>query len=226
MSRELYPALSGAFGAWRQLETIANNVANAETTGFKAELLVYESAGPRDAYARISDGTIDQTTGTPMPTGDPLHVALQGPGFLVVEATGDVPWLTRDGQIHVDPSDGTLRTASGHVVQGEDGPIAVPAGEVAHIEADGTVLAGDLQVGRLRVVGADVEPLGGNLWRARGPLVEQEPTLVTGALEQSNVDTMRSMVDLIAASRTFEMVQKVMETSDELDARLNEFARA
>ncbi len=224
MSRELYPALSGAFGAWRQLEIIANNLANAETTGFKAELLVYESIGEGDAYARISDGMVDQSTGAPMSTDDPLHVALQGPGFLVVGSSTDVPWLTRDGQLHVDPADGTLRTAGNHVVQGEQGAIRVPPGETARIEPDGTVVAGDNVVGRLRVVTADVEPLGNNLWRPRSPLADQEPSVLPGALEQSNVDPMRSMVDLITASRTFDVVQRVMRTSDELDARLNEFA--
>lgn len=226
MSRELYPALSGGFGAWRQLEIIANNIANAETTGFKAERLVYEATGPGGDYVRIADGMVDQSTGAPMNTHDPLHVALQGPGFLVVEATGELPWLTRDGQLHVDPSDGVLRSLSGHAVQGRNGAIEVPPGETARIDSDGWVLASESgPVGQLRVVTAPVEPVGGNLWRASGPMEDVEPDLVLGALEQSNVDPMRAMVDLIAASRTFEMVQKVLETSDELDARLNEFGR-
>jgi len=227
MSRELYPALSGGFGAWRQLEIIANNIANAETTGFKAERLVYEATGPRGEYVRIADGLIDQSTGAPVTTHDPLNVALQGPGFLVVEATGEVPWLTRDGQFHVDPADGVLKTVAGHPVQGRDGVIEVPPGQTARIESDGWVVASeDGPIGQLRVVTAPVEPVGGNLWRASGPMADVEPDLVPGALEQSNVDPMRSMVDLVSASRTFEMVQKVLETSDELDARLNDFGRS
>ncbi|MEN0061771.1 MAG: flagellar hook basal-body protein [Myxococcota bacterium] len=226
MSRELYPALSGAFGAWRQLEVIANNIANAQTTGYKAERVAFEAHGPRSAYARIADGLVDQSTGAPSRTDDPLHVALQGPGFFVVEATGEQPWLTRDGQLHLDPRDGTLRTPAGHLVQGADGPIEVPPGERARIEADGTVVASESGVvGKLRVVVANVEPLGGNLWRPLAPMVEQDAVLVPGSIEQSNVDPMRSMVDLIAASRTFEVVQNVLRTSDELDARLNEFGR-
>ena len=225
MSREMYPALSGAFGAWRRLEIVANNIANAQTTGYKSERLVFEATGPGGEYARIADGMIDQSTGAPKPTHDPLHVALQGSGFLVVQATDEVPWLTRDGQLHVEPSDGTLRTPSGHLVQGTDGPIVVPAGQRARIEADGTVLADDVPVGQLRVVDANVEPIGGNLFRPLGALADRDPTLVPGALEQSNVDSMRSMVHLIEASRTFEMMQKVLQTSDELDGRLNEIAR-
>lgn len=226
MSRDLYSAVSGAFGAMRQLEIVANNIANAQTTGFKRERIAHEATGRDSAYTRIADGLIDQRDGVPTASGNPLDVALKGPGWLLVQDGARGPLLTRDGHLHADPLDGVLRTRSGHPVQGQAGLIVVPPGQTAHVTDDGTVVASeDGAIGRLRVVTAAAEPVGGNLWRPLGALSEREPTVVPGALEASNVDPVISMVELVEAGRAFEMFHKIIQTSDELDARLNDYGR-
>jgi len=226
MSRDLYSALSGAFGAWRQLEVVANNIANADTTGFKGERVTFEGRGPDGAYARIADGVMDPRDGAPEATGLPTDIALQGEGWLLVQAPGGAPMLTRDGHLHVDAFDGTLQTADGLPVLAEDGPVIVPPDRSVRISDDGTVLLDDgTELTTLRMVTAPAEPAGGNLWRASGPIQDIAPRFVAGALESSNVDAVRAMVELVEAGRSFEQFQKVLQTSDELDARLNEYGR-
>jgi flagellar basal-body rod protein FlgF len=225
MSRDLYSALSGAFGAWRQLEVVANNIANADTTGFKGARVTFEAQGPDGAYARVAGTLVDARSGAARATNTPTDVALQGTGWLVVDGGGS-PLLTRDGHLHVDPMDGTLRTVDGFAVMGDSGPIVAPPGQSVRIDADGLVTADDgTELDRLRVVEAATEPAGGNLFRPLGPLVDAPVTLIPGALESSNVDPVRAMVELVEAGRSFETFQKVLQTSDDLDSRLNEFGR-
>ena len=228
MSRDLYSALSGAFGALRRLDVVANNLANVNTTGFKRERVAFETQGPGQAYARVADGLYDSSDGNLKSTGSPTDVALRGPGWLVIDGAPTVggPALTRDGNLHVDPVSGLLRGGSGGAVLGQSGPITVPAGETVRIDDDGVVWGSESgPLDTLRVVDAAVEPLGGNLWRPTTALTDRTPNLVPGSLEMSNVQPTVAMVELIEASRTFEMLQNVMRTSDQLDDRLNKFGR-
>lgn len=227
MGRDLYSALSGAFGALRRLDVVANNLANVNSTGFKRERMAFEATGPGQAYARVADGMYDQRDGGLTPTGSPLDVALRGTGWFLVDGVPGVggPVLTRDGHFHVDPSTGVLRNDTGGAVLGTEGPIVVPPGQTVQIDEDGAVRGEDGVIDTLRVVEAAAEPLGNNLWTSTGTLVDKTGTFVPGALEKSNVEPTVAMVELIQASRTFEMLQNVMRTSDELDSRLNSFGR-
>lgn len=225
MSNELYSTLSGAIGSWRKMESIANNLANASTTGFKAERLLQQSTGPQGAYAQIADAYTHQADGVPVNTGSPTDVALQGPGWLAVQ-DGDATLLTRDGHLRVDPDDGSLRTSTGHRVQGQAGSVVIPPDTTVRIADDGSISTSDGEfVDTLRVVQGPAEPIGGNLWSPLGELEEIPPRLLSGALEQSNVDPMQTMVELIEASRAFEAFQKLLQTSDDLSGRLNQMGR-
>mgnify|MGYP000279779235 CR=1 FL=1 len=228
MGQDLYAALSGAYTSLRRLDTVATNLSNASTTGYKGQRLTTEATGADGSYARIAEGLYDLSDGAVQSTDHPTDVALQGRGWLVVD-DGDGVLLTRDGRLRPAP-DGTLTAPGGRAVLGERGPIVVPPGETVRIEQDGTVVAsasGPLD--RLRLVEADASPLGGNLWRPDGPVLDVpdgQLSVVPGALEASNVDPMRAMVELVEASRTFEAFQKAMQASDETDARLNEMGRS
>jgi flagellar basal-body rod protein FlgF len=123
-----------------------------------------------------------------------------------------------------------LTTASGEPLLGEAGPIQIPLGFTFEVAKDGGVYV-SRDDGRetqpnlldtLRLVDADqLEPLGGSRWRAASGIREAEGVQVLqGALEMSNVDPIRNMVDLIQAGRHFEIYQRAMKTSDETDARL------
>lgn len=225
MSRDIFASLSGASAAWTQIELLAHNIANADTTGFKASRMSLSLSGERyhplgESYAASEGETVDSSDGALVSDGVPTHLALQGEGFFVLQ-DGDETLYTRDGRFSIDTG-GTLVDAGGLPVLGESGPITLEEGETFTIEPDGRIFgskSGELD--KIRIETADVvRPIGGNRAAPEGPRREGTARVTQGALERSNVDAMHAMVDLIAASRMFEAYQKAMEASDDLDARL------
>jgi flagellar basal-body rod protein FlgF len=226
VSREIYVGLSGASAAWANYEIIANNVANASTTGFKATRSFHEVVGPSEhalgkVYAMNRGASFDPTDGSIVTDNVSTHLALRGSGFFVVDDGGS-QLLTRDGRFSVNAQN-LLVDAGGRPVQGDGGPIELPQGEVVRVGPDGTVFAGDQEVARLSVVDGAVEQVGLNGFRATGTLGSASAEVVQGALETSNVNAVAAMVELVQASRMFEAHQKAMQASDDLDARLNRF---
>lgn len=226
MSRDIYSSLSGAMASWTQLETLANDLANAQTTGFKGGRVVFELAGPNShplgrAYAATTAVEDDLRDGAIVPDGISTHFALQGQGFFALEQADGAPLLTRDGRFSLDV-DGRLVGAGGLPVLGQGGPIYVPEGETIRVDAEGIVYgSASGEIGQLRVVDGDVRRLGANTWSVEGELVPTDARVVQGSLEKSNVDPLVAMVSLVEASRSFEAFQKAMQASDELDERLN-----
>lgn len=226
MSQDIYTALSGARGAWRQLEVVSNNLANVDTTGFKAHRMSFRAVGPNglhgEHYAAPDSVTASHTDGALVHTEEQLHVGLQGRGWLSVEGP-DGPRLTRDGRLEVSEEGWLVHGGSGFPVLGQGGPIGIPEGatEIRIDERGQISTPEDGVLDQLQLVDAVASPEGANLWRPHGEIQEVAPRVVQGALEKSNVDPMKSMVELIEASRTFEAFQKAMQASDEADARLN-----
>ena len=222
MSAEIYAALSGARSSWRQMETIASNVANVSTAGFKAQRVtfeMYEQNG--EAYSRAVEAPRDMRSGALERTDVPTDLALQGEGFFMI-GDGEAFRLTRSGQFMQGP-DGTLMTPDGHPVMGESGPIVIPPGETPRVDETGMVHTEQSgAIDRLRLVNGPAHPVGANLWEPLGSVEDVEIMVVQGAIEKSNVDGMTMMVELIESSRYFEAFQKAMQTSDELDQRLNQ----
>ena len=215
MSRAIYTSMSGAQAAWRQLEVLANNMANGGTQGFRESRVSFETAGADMAQV---GGTRVSTGDGEMQTDDvPTHVALRGDGFFAL-ADGS---FTRDGEFRLD-DEGQLVSREGIAVLGDGGPIQVQPGEVLAIGEDGTVRgSASGEVGRLSVMSlSGASPLGGARWSGKGTALDQ-PTVVQGALEGSNVDLMRGMVEMIEASRFFEAQQKAMQTADDMQQRIN-----
>jgi flagellar basal body rod protein FlgG len=105
---------------------------------------------------------------------------------------------------------------------GESGPIEIPIEEEFRVVNDGTVFGSESgELGQIQIVNVtDVKPVGSSLWQALSPMEESEATVMQGALEGSNVNPLRAMVELIEASRMFEAYQKAMQSSDELDQKL------
>lgn len=233
-SRDIYPSVSGAAASWRQLEVVANNLANANTTGFKAQRVVFESDGSNsygvlsDSYVRADVSESDFSDGSLQIDGQQSHFALQGRGFFAVQGPDGEELLVRSGAMRLD-AERRLVTASGEPVLGQGGPIEVPEGEDILVSPDGTVRtgAGD-EIDQLRIIDADdLEPMGGTRWRARGETRAAEGVqVIQGALEGSNADPLRSMTGLVEAGRYFEVYQKAMQTSDELDGQANDLARS
>ena len=217
MKTDIYAALSGAQTAWRQLEVISNNLANASTTGFRESRMSFE--GATRSLARVGSVRPSTVDGALINDGDPTHFAIRGDAFFAL-ADGS---YTRDGSFRVDGT-GALVTGDGTAVLGEGGaPMVADPGETIAVGADGIVVGSTSgELGRLGLVQlADAKPLGNNRWAGTGTPADPAVTVVQGALEASNADPMRGMVELIEASRYFESQQKAMQTSDEMRQRLN-----
>jgi len=208
----------------RRQEVIANNLANAETSGFKAERV----------FARLLDGDLsagartDLRAGTLMPTGNPLDVAIDGEGYFVVQTPAGER-LTRAGSFRVS-GEGLLVTGQGYPVLGQRGPIDVKEGTVA-IDEDGSVSLDGIVVDRLRVAtpGNNTQLVheGGVLFRAEGAMQEQDvPRVRQGALESSNTDALQSMVEMIEVQRAYSAVQGSLRTLDGvMDTIANQIGR-
>jgi len=229
MDRMIYLSMSGAKASMQRQDTLANNLANASTTGFRAELQairavpILGSGASTRVYALETTVGYDDSAGPVAATGRALDVAVAGKSWLSVQALDGSEAYTRAGSLDLS-ADGTLVTRSGLQVLGDGGPIQLPAGSVPSIAADGTVNArlpnGTTSVaGRLKLVTPEDRLLRGadGLFRAAGgDALDADTTarLQDGALEGSNVSPVENMVAMIAAARQFEAQMKLMQTAE------------
>ncbi len=248
MLRTLQTASEAMHREQTRVDTLANNLANAATTGFRQVLTrVAESApGPPDAAGpgevdaappgpaagevawlprRDLEMTeiLDPRPGPLRPTGRDTDIAVQGRGFLVVQDAQGEEFYTRDGALQLDPG-GRLITSTGSLVLGEGGPINAAGGPIS-IARDGTVNVGGQARGRLRLVDfeapQELAPRGDGLLAAGAdavarPVEAGDATILQGHLEGSNVDPVRTLVDMIAAQRAFEIGTKVLQANDQM----------
>ncbi len=232
MDKLIYVAMSGAKQTLAAQAANNYNLANVNTTGFKADLSAFQSrtvAGPGFAsrvYA--TDATIgyDDTPGVDTNTGNPLDVAVQGQGFIAVQSANGQEGYTRAGDLHVDPS-GVLMTATGNPVVGQDGPISIPPAASITIGADGTVSvvpSGQTPVtlatvGRIKLVNPPPASLqkgtDGLYYTADGTVLPPDAsvTLASGVLEQSNVNISTCLVNMIELSRQFDLQIKSLHAA-------------
>jgi flagellar basal-body rod protein FlgF len=216
----------------RNQERVSNNLANANTTGYKRDRFFTEAFNERlDAQgAPRSDRRVrqanDMSAGALKDTGNPLDVALGGDGFFVTRTEeGNATHYTRAGHFVVG-NEGTLRTPNGKTVMGEGGPIQIPVdaeGDV-NIAKDGTITVGEDQVGTLRVVTGAAEQMEraqGASFVADGAAPEpmQDPTVLQGKVETSNVSPITEMTDMIENSRQFGAQQKAIRATNETLSR-------
>ncbi len=210
----------------RQQERTANNLANANTVGFRRDRTFTDVLSRRiddegnPVSRRTATAWHDPQRGVFETTGNPLDVALGGDGFFVVTDDAGRARYTRAGRFMPMP-DGSLVTQDGFAVEGVDGPLQLPAegGPIA-VTADGTVRVGEQEVGALRVVqfaeGTAFERLDGATFTADA---EPEPLEAAdvrqGVLELSNVNPMAEMTDMITHFRLFESQQKMLQTTDQ-----------
>jgi flagellar basal-body rod protein FlgF len=208
-------------------QAVSNNLANAETPGFKAERV----------FARLLNENLsagertDLTTGALRETDAPLDVAIEGTGFLVV-STPAGERLTRGGALTLDPG-GRITDGAGHVVLGDGGPILVPPGARITIAKDGTVRADDEVIDQLRVetvAGPDgIEHEAAGLFRATNGTTKvalDDRSIHQGFIEESNVSTLDSMVEMITIQRSFASVQGSLRTMDSvMDTIANRIGR-
>jgi flagellar basal-body rod protein FlgF len=216
-----------------QLDSIADNLANAETPGFKAARPAFQSFLPGGARstdkvfaAAVSTGT-DLRPGTTVGTDNPLDVLPEGDLFLGVEtATG--PAYTRNGKIEVS-SEGQLQILGHAVLNAGGAPISVPQGAVPTIDESGQVLVDGTavdSVGLFKLQGP-IDRNGNALFSpGRGASVEAvEGKLQVGTLELGNVPPLESTVAMIGAQRHFETAMQAIQTYKKLDEKAIEVGR-
>lgn len=229
MDKLIYTAVSGAERTLRAQQVRANNLANADTPGFRANIelaSVQALAGYGYDDVHLSRGVADAIStraGTVRDTGRALDVAVNGNGYLAVE-WNDGEAYTRAGAIAIDPT-GAL-SVNGRPLLGEGGPIVLPPHSAVDIANDGTISVmpegGTLTqiVDRLRLVSADGAGLAKNeaglvVTRDGAPLNADPNVTVRGrALEGSNVSAVEEMVAVMSLNRSFELQMKMFKASD------------
>ncbi|WP_174278902.1 flagellar basal body rod protein FlgF [Sphingomonas bacterium] len=237
MDKLVYTAATGLRARMAAQAAIANNMANASTTGFRADRVVFDQVllkgGGTQLEARAPAGEevtdADRTPGAIGQTGRPLDVALVGrDAWLTVQAADGSEAYTRRGDLEVAPS-GVLQTGDGFIVQGQSGPITLPPYKSLTIAADGQVsvvpsAGGEPQVvDRLKLVsakGSDTAKGLDNLLRVRGGgtlPADEDATVQSGALEGSNVDMTQALVDMIENQRSYEMTAGLMKSAKDMD---------
>jgi flagellar basal-body rod protein FlgF len=238
MDRLLYVAMTGAKQLMQAQTLVAQNLANVGTTGFRADLARFESrpvpgAGYPSRVNTVATGLgFDHSAGTLVETGADLDVAIDGAGWIAVQAKDGTEALSRGGSLNVNGL-GLLVTERGELVLGDNGPVAVPPNVGVSIARDGAVAIVPqgqgpetlAQIGRIKLVNPDPQKLEkrtDGLVRVAGG-GETEPDagveLVSGAIETSNVGIAEAMVDMIEYARQFEVAVRMMRVADENASR-------
>ena len=204
----------------KQMDYVANNLANASTPGFKVEHLRALQATAAEEKTP-ADSVIDFRPGLAHKTGNALDVLIEGDGFFVIQTT-EGPAFTRRGDFTID-RENRLVTQDGAPVMGENGMITLNKGK-SHISRDGSISVDGDVVGKLRIVDFNTRtaltPVGGGLYRDSGVAGMKTPRsthIVPGFLELSNVNLIREMAEMIEINRSFENYQKIIQTLSELD---------
>lgn len=240
----LYNAASAMMARLSELDTIAHNLANANSPGFRAIRLSFRNFGETLLWAisgtnnrppaRLPLGvTVDQQqlamrSGALHPTGNPLDVALNGDGWFVVQTPQGVRY-TRKGNFTLS-RDGTLVTAEGFPVLGDNNqPIRIPSSAAVgslRIAETGEIFAGSQRLGRFRIVSVqNLQPVGDGYYIGTNP----QPTntrIAQGMLESSNVQVITELVRLLNALRTYEMASRTFTAFEASKQALLEATRA
>ena len=235
MDNTLYVSLSRQMTLRREMDIIANNIANVDTTGFKVENLMVRTEpaapasmkdGPNPVKFVLDDGVArDFTQGSFRTTGSAFDLAIEGKGFFQVE-TASGERYTRDGRFTLSP-DGRLTTQEGDPVMGEGGEIVLdPAKGQISIAQDGTISQADEKVGKVAVFLFDdrsvLDKDRGNLFKNTSNAQANPDTasrVRQGMLEGSNVNPILQITRMIEVSRAYESVVKTMENTADLSRR-------
>ena len=232
MDRMIYTSMSGAKATMQRQDVLSHNLANASTTGFRAELQAYravpvrgDGASTRVSALEVTSGYND-AAGPVTSTGRNLDVAMQGQSWLAVQGLDGTEAYTRAGSMEID-ANGQLVNQAGLPVLGDGGPIQIPANSTVSIAPDGTISAMDskgktVPVGKLKMVTPEAPMKRGTdgLFRASdGNDIDADPNarLQSGALEGSNVSPVDTMVSMISAARQFEAQMKLLQSAEQDD---------
>lgn len=234
MDRGLYVAMTGAKQIMQAQAVNNHNIANASTTGFRADAVaftsepIYGAGFASRVNAVAGDAGTDFSTGVMMSTSRPLDVAVNGKGFIAVQGADGKEAYTRAGDLQVTAT-GAVITATGFPVLSESGPISVPPSNQVTIGTDGTVsvvpmglsAAAQSQVDRIKLVNPATKDLqkgpDGLLRLKSGSKAKTDETvaIASGELESSNVNAAQSLVNMIELQRLYELQIKSINSTDQ-----------
>jgi flagellar basal-body rod protein FlgF len=236
MDRMLFIAMNGAKQTMAAQAINSNNLANANTTGFKADFQsslsqqVYGPGHPSRVYASVNNAGVDTGQGSVITTGRELDVAINGNGWIAVQGADGREAYTRAGDLKLDNL-GRLTNGAGQTVLGNGGPISVPENAKLEIGSDGTISI--LPIGqsvntlaiidRIKLVNPANDQLqkgiDGLMRMKNGSKATEDASVkvVSGSLESSNVNTVGALVTMIELARQFETNIKLMQTAKDND---------
>lgn len=235
MIKGIYSSGSGMQPRLMRLDVIANNVANADTTGYKKDSIfvqimkdagVAQSTGAGELAGLDVKEFTDFTEGSLRPTNGPLDMAIQGEGFFVLD-TPDGPRYTRNGNFRIDDNGDVVNSSNDHVM-GTGGKITIPSAEKMQqndltITKGGEIFMGQTMLGKIRLVTFnDMQKLlktAGTMFKTEESpkdvaISDEKTTIRQGYLEESNVEALTEMVQLVELSRGFETDQRTMRYQD------------
>jgi flagellar basal-body rod protein FlgF len=238
MDRMIYTAMTGAKHILEQQATSSHNLANATTTGFRGQIDQFRAVPVQGAPLPTRAFVVDSTTGSDFRegaiqhTGRELDMAVQGRGWLAVQAADGTEAYTRNGSLRTDEN-GVLQTHNGLNVLGDGGPLSIPPGRNLAVGKDGTVslvpdgsaATGLTSIGRLKLVNpkeTDLVRGEDGLFRLKnGDSASADPNvkLISGSLESSNVNVVDEMVNMISLARQFEMHMKLLQNAESNDGK-------
>jgi flagellar basal-body rod protein FlgF len=234
MDRSLYVAMTGASQMMRAQTEVAHNLANADTVGFKAQMSAFQALpvqgpGLPTRINGVAQGQgVDLRAGGEIQTGRELDVAVQGEGWIAVQAADGSEAYTRAGNLQLT-ADGLLTDSRGNLVLGDSGPISLPPATQVAIGNDGTVSVVPTgqgpetiaSVGRIKLVNPPINQLAlgsdGLMHLAGGGLAPGDAAvgLKSGVLESSNVNPSQTLVQMIELSRQYELQVKAIKNADD-----------
>jgi len=237
MTHGIYIGMTAASARSQQVDLIADNLANAQTPGFKAGTVRFESyVAERDIEGATQDKIMTRVAGTGLDTsrgliettGNPLDIVVGEDAWLEVQDTKGNAAYTRNGHLHVDPN-GVLMAGRHPVRSAGGGQLIVPKGQIPTIRSDGSVMIGERSIGQLGFAN-----LSGDLDRVAptviglgegGVATPTQATVRTGEVELSNYQGMDAAVDMIQAQRSFDQSMQAIQTYSTLDQKVAEIGR-
>jgi flagellar basal-body rod protein FlgF len=238
MDKMIYVAMTGAKQVMQAQGINNHNIANASTTGFRADMHsfnsypIYGDGFPTRVNAVAENNGFDDSAGTIADTGGKLDVAIRGSGWIAVQAADGKEAYTRMGNLRITDT-GLLETAAGQPVIGDGGPISIPPSNEITIGGDGTISVVPQGLGpetvssvsRIRLVDPDRKQLvkgDDGLMRLKSGATapaSADVQLVSGALESSNVNLPQALISMIELSRLFDLEVRAMATAEQTEAQ-------
>ncbi len=250
MTRALYTGFTGMVNEQKRLDIISNNIANSATVGYKGENVTSQSfedvltlkirdnseyyvdqpIGNMSLGVRIGEVYTDYGQGSLRETGNTYDLAIEGKGFFEVREGENIRY-TRDGSFKMT-QDGFIVDSDGNHLQGESGDIQVPVDATVAISTDGSIFANGQYIDTIKLIDFEdydyLEKVGDVSYKTVDGAIsfDADGMIHQGFTEQSNVNAVSEMVDLIAITRAYEANQKVIQTEDTLlDKAVNQIGR-